>query len=333
MSRKIINNILGVGSPIIDMHTFVDDNFITTLSGDKGGMELVDASAIDGLLNNIKEKPVKKLGGAAANTIFALSRLDVPTSFLGMIGEDKDAEFYRNKYAEIGGNANYFKTTKEAPTARCLNLITPDSERTMRTDLGAAAHLKPELITGEDFKEADHVHLEGYLLFNRDLILQVLKTAKQQNCTVSFDLGSFEVVKAGMDFLPSLLENYVDLIFANEEEAEAYCKHTDYKKAAKELGDLCDVAAVKLGKEGSVIASNGELHEVSAIKVDKPVDTTGAGDYWAAGFLFGCQNGDSLEQCAKFGGELGGEVVKHVGSGLSDEAWNNIKEKFLVEVN
>jgi sugar/nucleoside kinase (ribokinase family) len=333
MSRKIINNILGVGSPIIDMNTFVDDEFITTLSGEKGGMELVDAPVIDELLAKVSEKPVKKLGGAAANTIFALSRLDVPTSFLGMIGEDDDAEFYRSKYSEIGGNANYFKTTKEAPTARCLNMITPDSERTMRTDLGAAAHLSPDIITGEDFKGADHVHIEGYLLFNRDLIIQVLKTAKQSNCTVSFDLGSFEVVNAGIDILPELLENYVDLVFANEEETEAYCKHTDYIKAAKELSRLCEVAAVKLGKDGSIIASNGDIHEVDAIKVDKPVDTTGAGDYWAAGFLFGYQNGDTLDQCAKLGAELGGEVVKHIGSGLSDEGWNKIKEKFIVEVN
>ncbi len=324
MNNQKIVDIIGVGSPIIDMHAFVDDHFIQSIDGEKGGMELVDAQSIDKLLNSIGHEPVRKPGGAAANTIFALTRLGIATAFLGMVGEDDEARYYRDAYARIGGYTHLFKAIKEAPTARCLNMITSDSERTMRTDLGAASRLEPALIAEDDFRSAKHIHIEGYLLFNPELMEHVLRSAKASGCTVSFDLGSFEVVHAAREILPELLNNYIDMVFANEEEARAFCGDSDLYEAAGRLGELCSIAAVKVGKEGSFITEGNGIYHVEASPVENPLDTTGAGDYWAAGFLYGKQQGYDLETCGWCASVLSGEVVRHVGTSIEDEHWKNI---------
>ncbi len=321
-------DVMGIGSPIVDLLAMVADKFIDELEGEKGGMELVDNSVIRSLLEKIEEPPVRKLGGAAANTIFALTRLGQSTSFLGMVGTDEDGKFYQNQFAEIGGDCSRFKFTDEAPTARCVSLVTPDSERTLRTHLGAASRLNPGVISVDDFSDARHLHMEGYLLFNRDLAVDVLQKAKKSGCTISFDLGSFEMVKAANDILPELLEKYIDIVFANEEEAAAYDGNSDYLKALEVMGKSCDIVALKLGQNGALIRKDNEIHEIDAILVEKPIDTTGAGDYWAAGFLFGYLNDCSLEECGKMGAILGGEVVKHIGTSLPEKTWKIIKHQF-----
>ncbi|MBD3223395.1 MAG: adenosine kinase [Caldithrix sp.] len=327
MSQPLAKDIVGVGSPIIDMNTFVEDRFLETIDGEKGGMELVDKSVIDALLNAIEDRPVRKPGGASANTIFALARLGSPTSFLGMIGGDEDADFYRNAYTAVGGNSRLFKTAADAPTARCLNLITPDSERTMRTDLGAAAKLNPRVITADDFKDARHVHIEGYLLFNRELMTHVLQTAKEAGCTISYDLGSFEVVRSAMDILPQLLRDYIDMVFGNEEEVAEFCNHDDPHLAVRELGKLCRIAAVKRGRDGALICADDAVYNVQAVPVANPIDTTGAGDYWGAGFLYGYYKGYDMERCGRMASIVSSEVVRHIGSALPEDSWSRIKEE------
>ncbi len=328
MSKTNKIDVLGIGSPIVDSLAFVDEGFINEIDGEKGGMELVEDAYLRDLLNKLDKTPVKHSGGAAANTIFALSRLDASTAFLGMLGTDEDGEFYRREYASIGGDGSRFKTTSFAPTGQCLSLITPDSERTMRTHLGAAATFAPEVISEEDFVDVRHVHIEGYLLFNRELMLAVLQSAKKAGSTVSFDLGSFEVVNAAKDILPEILSDYIDIVFANEEEAAAYHGNGNYEHALNYIAKSCELAVLKLGGQGSRIKYNGKAKSVEPISIDNPIDTTGAGDYFAAGFLYGYLNELPLQMCGKMGSILGGEVIQHVGTHLPSEIWNEINEKF-----
>ncbi len=321
--------IIGVGSPIVDSLARVSDAFLEQVEGAKGGMELVDAATMGQLIAKVEGDVVEAAGGSAGNTIFTLSRLGIPATFLGKIGNDAGAEFYKSRFTELGGDASRFKDG-DVPNGRCLSLVTPDSERTMRTDLGAAMTLTPDEVTEADFQDCQHAHIEGYLLFNRDLMQKVLDSAKRAGCTISIDLASFEVVNATRDILPDILRNYVDIVFANEEEASAFSetKGNDYAGMAAELGKLCDLAVVKVGKEGSFISRGGEVIAVDPIRVSDVVDTTGAGDLWAAGFLYGWLTGRDLAVCGRFGSLLGAEVVQVMGASIPDERWKAIEKEF-----
>lgn len=324
MSTEISKRVMGVGSPIVDILAHVADDYLHQVGGEKGGMEFIESDRLDVLVSEFATAPKRAPGGSAANTVFAMARLGVPCAFLGKIGDDVDGTYYRDAFEALGGDTSRFKSALGHNTARCLSLITPDSQRTMRTHLGAAAELQLDEVTAADFDGFHHVHVEGYILFNPDLAKRVLEAAKEAGCDVSLDLGAFEVVRAAEGILPNLLKDHVDVVFANEDEAEAFCGHRDYAAAVETLGELCEVAAVKLGAEGALLKRGDETVRVDAIPAAAVVDTTGAGDLWASGFLFGHINGKTLEECGRLGAVLGGEVVQHVGADLHDEAWARV---------
>ncbi len=318
-------DLIGVGSPVVDLLAHVKEDFLAEVAGDKGGMELVDAAVLTELTEKLEGAPKQAAGGSAGNTAFAAGKLGTKVGFLGKLGNCAAAQFYQDRFAEIGSDLSRFKKG-EVPNAKCLSLVTPDSERTMRTDLGAAMTLAPEEVSEEDFKGAKHVHMEGYLLFNRDLMKKVLESAKAAGCTTSLDMASFEVVKASEEVLSEWLKDYVDIVFANEDEAAAYFPDLgkDYKAMAAAFGEICEVAAVKLGKDGSLIARGGEVEFVEPIVIEQAIDTTGAGDYWAGGFLYGWLQGKPLATCGRYGSIMGAEVVQVLGASLSEEKWQEL---------
>lgn len=319
-----MKTIIGVGSPIVDSIAMVSEAFLDQVEGDKGGMVLVDAPTIEQLISRLPEAPSAAPGGSAGNTLFALARMGADTKFLGKTGSCARGRFYRERFAQLGGDASRFKTGQQA-NGHCLSLVTPDGERTMRTDLGAAMTLTPDEISAADFEGCDHAHIEGYLLFNEALMQRVLEAAREAGCRISLDLASFEVVHAAKSSLPAILENYVDLVFANEEEGEVFTGiKGDYAAIASQLGEFCEVAAVKVGPRGSYVASGGKVHAIAPVPVAHVVDTTGAGDLWAAGFLFGLTQGQSLADCAKIGSALGAAVVQERGSVLPENVWEQI---------
>lgn len=320
MSEKRFD-IIGVGSPVVDGLVQVTEEFVSGIEGAKGGMELVDGAGMAKLLGEVEADVMMALGGSAGNTIFGVTRLGLKSTFLGKLGNCEAGTFFRKAFEEAGGDGSRFKAG-EIPNARCLSLITPDSERTMRTDLGASAHLRPDEVRVEDFAGVRHAHVEGYMLFNRELMMRVLECAKEAGCTVSVDLASFEVVRASKDVLEDLLRKYVDVVFANEEEADAFTgMGKDYEGMAKRFGELCEVAAVKMGKKGAYVSSKGEVVRIEPVVVERAVDTTGAGDLWAAGFLYGWLTGKSLEDAGRFGSILGAEVVQVMGASLGVDDW------------
>lgn len=316
--------LIGIGSPIVDTIALVEEHFLNQIDGEKGGMVLVDAATISDLINKVKHDAIIAPGGSAGNTLFALARMQASTRFLGKTGNCCEGNFYRDTFKQLGGNIDGFKIG-DVPNGRCLSLVTPDGERTMRTDLGAAMTLVPDEISVQDFAGCAHAHIEGYLLFNEALMRRVLECAKAAGCSISLDLASFEVVHATKSILPELLRDYVDIVFANEEEAAAFtCIDGDYSAMAQELGQYCKIAAVKVGAHGSYVAHQGTVEKIEPMHAARVVDTTGAGDLWAAGFLYGWSQNRALAECARIGSILGAAVVQEQGSVLPEHVWDDV---------
>ncbi|MBR7104991.1 MAG: adenosine kinase [Lentisphaeria bacterium] len=321
--------VLGVGSPLLDVLARVSDGFLEKhVSGAKGGMEMIGSKErleLTALLEDAELVP----GGSAGNTVFALARMGIDVAMLGKIGHDRDGDFYKNKLVSLGGSENEFIRTEEVPTGVCLSLITPDAERTMRSDLGAAARLTPEDVANTRFSDYGIVLIEGYMLFSAAFDA-VIEGARKAGCKIAFDLASFEVVNIFRDRINVLLDD-VDILFANADEAAALVGNIPEDEQLEELAKHCPTAVLKLGKRGAMVKRNGEKVRVPAELVENPVDTTAAGDLWAAGFLYGTVKGHSLEACAKYGSILSGEVVQVIGSQLPDASWEKIEKALSIK--
>src|SRR5580698_5689398 len=278
----------GVGSPIMDLTAQVPDSFLSNVSGEKGGMVLVDDAEMARILSKLGAPTTVSTGGSAANATFNAARLGLRTTFVGKLGNDAMAEAYAETFQAVGVDSSRFKRGSVA-NARCLAMVTPDAQRTMRTCLGAAMTLSPDEISPADFRGVKHAHIEGYLVFNEALCDAVLASARAAGCTISLDLSSFEVVNAKRDWMLRQLGKGVDVVFANEDEIRALYPDSreDYEELARELASHGVIAAVKMGRDGAWIAKGGEAHRIAPIPVADVVDTNGAGDAWAAGFLYG----------------------------------------------
>lgn len=319
-------DLVGVGNPIMDLLAHVTDPFLVQhVAGDKGGMVLVDENDIATLVRALGGDYATAPGGSAANTILSAAQLGLRTTYVGKIGGDATAAAYVEHFAATTADTSRFKRAT-VPNGRCLSMVTPDGQRTMRTSLGAAMTLHPDEISPADFHGARHAHIEGYLLFNPSLADKVVSSARAAGCTLSIDLASFEVVKTARDWIFAQLRAGVDIVFANEDEAAALFERTDdYAAFARELAGFGGIAAVKMGKDGAWIAHRGELHRVAALPVRQVVDTTGAGDAWAAGFLAGHLRGAALPAAGALGSLLGAECVQHLGASLPSVHWPRIR--------
>ena len=322
-------DLIGVGSPIMDLLARVPDAFLTTLTGAKGGMVLVDADEMESIVARLEDQPAAVAGGSAGNTAVSAARLGLRTTFLGKLGDDATARAYREHFVASGGDTSRFKYADLA-NARCVSLVTPDGERTMRTCLAAAMTLHPGEIGPADFRGCRHAHIEGYLLFNRDLANAVVNAARAAGCTISIDLASFEVVNAARDWIFAQLRGGIDVVFANEDEIRALFPDAaghDYADLALRLAAFGGIAAVKMGKDGAWIARGTNLHRIEPVPAPAVVDTTGAGDAWAAGFLYGYAKGWSLPAAGALGSLLGSECVCHLGPAIPDSHWPAIQAK------
>ena len=314
--------LIGVGSPIMDLLAPVPDAFLAQVAGAKGGMVLVDPPEMQRILSLLDHAPVCTTGGSAANATLNATRLGLRTTFLGKLGNDGLADTYRRRFEAAGVDSGRFKRA-ELPNARCLALVTPDAQRTMRTCLAAAMTLAPSEISPADFRGCRHAHIEGYLVFNQALANAVLDSARAAGCTISLDLASFEVVNASRDWLLDQLRRGLDVVFANEDEIRALFRDqaSDYAALARRLAGLGVLAAVKVGRDGAWLAQGQALHRVAPAAVPEVVDTNGAGDAWAAGFLFGHLRGWPLPACGALASLLGAETVRHLGPIIPNSAW------------
>jgi len=312
----------------MDLLAPVQESFLSNVRGGKGGMVLVDDAEMERLVSLLGVPPALTTGGSAANATLTAARLGLRTAFVGKLGNDATAKAYRDRFEAMGVDSHRFKVGG-LPNARCLALVTPDAERTMRTSLGAAMTLLPGEISARDFAGCRHAHIEGYLVFNRALCSAVLDAARTAGCTVSLDLPSFEVIAESRDWLLGQLRRGIDVVFANEDEIKAlFPGHpADPRQLAAELAAHGVVAAVKIGRDGAWIARGGEMYRIQPVPVPDARDTNGAGDAWAAGFLFGYLRDHPLPLCGALGSLLGAETVRHLGPHIPDALWPDLRRR------
>ena len=316
-----VNQVLCVGAALYDLLLKESDDFVTSLAKEKGGMTLSELSEIQDALKKSPTPSESAPGGSACNTAVGLARLGGKSHFLGKRGSDEAGKKIEQQLSSWGVQCHLREGSD--PTGQVLSIITPDAQRTMMTYLGAAATLSPDEISVEDFKGNDLVLIEGYLLFNLPFAQRVIALAKEAGCKIALDLSSFEVVRIFKDALADILKNDIDLIIANEDEAAAYTDASP-EESLEIFAKLSEIAVVKLGAEGVLIAEGEKRYRVSANKVTA-IDTTGAGDLWASGFIYGLTQGWELDKAAALGSKTGAAVVQVIGAVIADEIWTDIK--------
>lgn len=324
MQEKKYTRITGIGSALVDILITGSDDFLERFNKKKGGMTLVEDKDILHILSESKQEPLVVPGGAACNTIAGVANLGGEARFIGRRGHDGYGRTFEEELTRSG--VETLVSISESPTGKVLSVITPDAQRSMFTFLGASTELAPESIIPEMFKETAIAMIEGYLMFNRSLMISALKAAKSAGCRIALDLASFEVVNASKDILTDLIRDYVDILIANEDEAKAYTGHHDEIKAIESLSQDVDYAVLKVGERGSYVAHNNAITKIQAHKGLPPVDTTGAGDLWAAGFLFGIAHGFSIEKSGRIASACGYEVCQVMGAQIPEDAWKRIKK-------
>lgn len=317
--------IVGVGSALVDILLLESEEFLASSGAQKGGMTLIDSSkTIDDQIKKSKVHPSIVPGGSACNTLIGVGKLGGPARFIGRRGHDMLGDQFEKTLKN--SNVDPHLSVSSSPTGRVLSIITPDAQRSMMTYLGASSEMKPEHLTSHSFADAHIVHIEGYLLFNESLLRAALKSAKDAGAMISLDLASYTVVEAARGILDELISEYVSILIANEDEARVFTGIADESSMLKALMAKAQIAVLKVGSRGSFIGYNNEVHTIKALGSGSAVDTTGAGDLWAAGFLYGLANGFPIEKCGNLGSACGYEVCQVVGAHIPEEGWKRIHQ-------
>ena len=320
----MIKRVIGIGNALTDMLVNLsNDSVLTEYQLAKGSMSLVDSQLQTEISKSVAGCPYSlSLGGSAGNTIRAMARLGCDVGFIGKVGEDNTGEFYEQALRNIG--VEPYMLRSEERSGKCVALVSPDGERTFVTHLGAAADLHADDIDGAIFDDYDCLYVEGYLVQDHDLIRSTVEKAKHHGLKVAIDLASFNVVEENCDFLRDIVDRYVDILFANEDEARAFTGEQEPLNALNAISRMCELAVVKIGMRGALIKRGEEVVHVGIMAAAKRVDTTGAGDFYAAGFMAGLCEGLSLRQCGTIGAITAGKVIEVVGTTFGEDAWREI---------
>ena len=317
--------VLGVGNALLDVLLQLEnDNTLKEIGIQKGAMDLIEESQMRAIHRaqaglHRSEAP----GGSVCNTMRAMACLGAEVGYIGKVGTDATGEFYVNVIRKAGVTPHIIRT--EGISGCSTILISPDSERTMATFLGPAATLSASEIPDEMIAGYDCIYLEGYLISNEALFLPILQRAQKAGLQIALDLSNFNIVNGFKGLLSEVIPQYVQILFSNESEAESYTG-LNVEKAVRNISEQVDISVVTVGKRGALVGSRGEVVSIPALGRN-PVDTTGAGDNFAAGFLYGLTRGASLTQAAQIGTLLAGHVIETIGPQIPDETWCQIKLK------
>ncbi len=329
-----MKSILGIGNALTDILAVLpDDTLLEEYHLPKGSMQHVDMETGDKIWDALKEYGVKYVpGGSAANTVTCTSIFGMPSGYIGKIGNDELGHLFKSTMEQYGVKTTMLYGTRSS--GRCMAFITEaNAERTFADYMGAALEMKPEDLRSEYFQGYDYFHLEGYLVQDQELISRAAQLAKEAGCIVSIDMASYNVVESNDAFLHNLVDNYVDIVFANETEARAFT-HKEPREAINEIAKHCEIAVVKVGKDGSMVQRGDEFHFIEACPA-KPIDATGAGDTYAAGFMYGLAQDLPLKVCAQIGSIIAAKVVEVIGTKIDVPRWREakIEIKELIEAN
>jgi len=319
MTNKINNpslDIVGIGNAIVDVLTTIDNSLLERLSFNKGSMTLIDENKAKELYE-IATNKIQRSGGSVANSLACVSQLGGKAAFIGRVKNDKLGKIFTEEIITTG---TIFKTPPSSvgpSTARCLIFVTPDAQRTMCTYLGASVLLEPEDIDLSVIKEAKILYLEGYLWDNpaaKNAFIKAAEIAKNAGRKVALSLSDSFCVNRHRESFIKLVENHIDILFANEDEITTLYKTSSLNTAIQKLKNKCDIAAITIGKKGSILISNGTETSINPFILGKAIDTTGAGDLYAGGFLKGLADGLKPEISAKIGSICAGHIVTQLGS-------------------
>lgn len=314
--------ILGMGNALTDvLIQLPSDALLAELGFPRGSMQLIDKKTFEQLQHRIKDLPrTLACGGSAANTMTGISKMGVVSGFVGKVHADEVGDNYRSDLASYGVIPHILEDMESS--GQCLVFISPDGERTFATFLGAAAAFRAPEIDASLFHGYNLFYIEGYLVQNQELIETAVRYAKNAGLRVALDLASFNVVEENKAFLTALIESHVDMVFANEEEATAL---TGLEPAAALdwMGNRVETAIVKLGSKGAMACRGGETVDVPAVEATC-LDTTGAGDLFAAGFLYGISNQKPLTDCLRYGTIAAGKVIEYIGPKIDQAGWDAI---------
>lgn len=319
-----MKKVLGMGNALVDVLMQIEnDKILQELNLPKGSMQLVNKEmAAQVYVKAGKKGSVRASGGSAANTIHALASLGIKTGFIGKVGRDEWGNFFKNDM-EIS-NITTLLLESDSESGRAMALISPDSERTFATFLGAAVELNAQDLVEDSFIGYHYFHIEGYLVQNRELIEEALKLAHKNGLKISLDLASFNIVEENLDFLHSMVSKYVDILFANKEEAKSFTGGLEGEEALNWMSELSEIVILKQGVQGSMIKHNNQITKVSPVRVNA-LDTTGAGDLYAAGFIYGLLHDVPLHKCGEIGSYLSAKIIEVIGPKMDIQTWEEVQ--------
>lgn len=318
--------VYSIGNILMDILTDVTDEDIQTLGLDKGIMRLVEQEERKKILDFIQNKPkVYQCGGSAPNTTITLSSLGIQTGLSGKVGKDDIGQTYIRQLEDQGVES--FVSIEEGHTGTCIILITPDSERTMNTDLAINREYNRGNIDPDAIKNAQYFYFTGYMWDTeeqKDALNQAIAIAREKGTKIVFDLADPFAVNRSRDDFQKMIHEHYDIVFANREEARLMFGHDDIEASIKELASLCEIAVVKDGKHGSYVAKGDRVIHIPVNKV-QAVDSTGAGDTYAAGFLYGLCSDYSLEKSGHFASWLASQIVRKKGAQFGSNELEEIR--------
>jgi sugar/nucleoside kinase (ribokinase family) len=309
-------DVTGIGNAIVDVISRTDDVFLTDNEIEKGAMNLVSAERSSQIYDRMGPG-LEMSGGSAANTIVGVSGFGGAGAFIGKVRDDPFGKVFRHDITAAGVKFDSRNSTSGPPTASCLVLVTPDAQRSMNTHLGACVDLGPEDVDEALVKSSKVIYLEGYLWDPpraKDAFLKAAAIAHASSGLVSLSLSDPFCVDRHRDEFRELVERHVDILFANEDEIISLYQATDFDAALQAVRGHCQTVALTRGAKGSVVLSGDEVHLLEAEPVTNVVDTTGAGDLYAAGFLYGFTQAMDPAHNGRLGGIAAGEIIGHFGA-------------------
>lgn len=321
-----MKSILGIGNALTDILALLpDDSFLKEFHLPKGSMQHVDMETSDKIWQTLKTMGVQYVaGGSAANTITGTAIFGMESGFIGKVGDDELGHLFKSDQEQYGIRSKLLRG--ENSSGRAMVFITAaNAERTFATYLGAALELGPDDISEEDFRGYDYFYIEGYLVQNQELIRKAVELARKAGCIIALDMASYNVVESNEAFLHDIVDRYVDIVFANETEAKAFTK-MEPREALDEMARHCSIAVVKVGKDGSMVKSGDEYHYIEAWPAT-PIDATGAGDTYAAGFIYAHSLGMPLRVCGEIGSIIAAKVVEVIGTKIDIPRWKAAKKE------
>ncbi|PIR39617.1 MAG: adenosine kinase [Alphaproteobacteria bacterium CG11_big_fil_rev_8_21_14_0_20_39_49] len=321
-------DVVGVGNAIVDILAKVDDDFIKKHGLTKASMALIDETEAFTLYDDMPPA-VEKSGGSAANTLAGIASFGGSAAFIGKVKDDELGAIFRHDLRSIGVHYDTLPSTEGAATAKCLIAITPDAERTMSTFLGATKEITKNDISEEIVAAGKVTYLEGYLWDEpqaKEAMRCAVDIARKHDRKVALSLSDSFCVERHRDEFSALIKEGVDILFANEAEVKCLFETDNFDECVKKIKDYADIVAITLGAKGSIVIHGNNIEKIEPARGLKVVDTTGAGDLYASGFLYGYTHGYNFEQCGKLANLAASEIIQQVGARPESKLSELIKE-------